>query len=197
MEYIQSRINKGDLMILMYFLRIMFLFLSYPIRWTYKANICGHRTKRTGRYVSFKEACVVTMPLAKNGKPDYCIQCIAKMAIRCVNCGKSICIGDPIQLFLDPKFSSIGDGGRKLPEYAVRYDKDPHSVIGCLRATCTDTGTGRSGFWIPPGKVNRMPSPMEMSLVCGDYEGVIVQDLTNPRDRGAVVNTLDAPELSY
>lgn len=162
-------------------LMLIWLVLSWPFRKTYTANVCGHRTKKTGRFVSYGEGCITSMPLSENGNPDYCIDCIGKMSIKCAWCEGSIHIGDPVTLYA-PQESF------KVPEHAVRYHNDPKCLVGCLRWNCAETGGDRAGFWVPPGKVARVPSPIEM-LMAGGSEGnaVVVHDLSDPKNLGKVI----------
>ncbi|MDO8486468.1 MAG: hypothetical protein Q7S77_02120 [Candidatus Staskawiczbacteria bacterium] len=104
---------------------------------------------------------------------EYCADCLVKMSIRCAWCGKSIKIGDPVTLNTPTKKSF------QIPSYAVRYGETyPIRLIGCLRWDCADSGADRAGFWVTPGKVYRVLSPMEMVMATGGC--VIINDLTNP-----------------
>jgi hypothetical protein len=123
----------------------------------------------------------MSMPLTGNGNPDYCLKCIAGMSIKCAWCENSIHIGDPVTLYIpEPTYVA--------PEYAVRFHEDPRCLVGCLGWNCASTGADRQGFWMPPGRVKRIPSPIEMLMSSGD-EGkvVIVEDLSDPRDLGKIV----------
>ncbi len=72
------------------------------------------------------------------------------------------------------------DKERKMPDYAVLHDKERNSYVGCLRWNCAETGADRAGFWYPPGKVMRVPSPIEMALQSGS--AVCVGDLSNSKE---------------
>lgn len=167
---------------MLFSLRLHWLIISSFMRKTYKANVCGHRTNRTGITTSFGETIITTMPLAKNGKPDYCLECIGKMAIKCAVCESPIHIGDPITLY-------TLDGKYEIPKHAVRYDKDPQCFIGCLHSGCSDSGINRQGFWVPPGKVERVPSPIDILMAdkSGKDKMLIIEDLSNPNDHGRLV----------
>lgn len=102
-------------------------------------------------------------------RPDYCHECLAKMSVKCAWCGKPILVDDPITLYTPRKKDF------KVPEYAVVYRKDPLQLVGCLRFSCADSGIDRSGFWIKPGRVYRVASPMEMALASDDV--VICNDI--------------------
>lgn len=134
---------------------------------------CGHETKEKDRVTAFGEGCETQVPVI-DGKTDYCHRCLERMAIKCAWCGKAIFIGDPITLYtpIDKDF--------KAPEYAVVHCNNPLQLVGCLRWNCAQTGADRAGFWYPPGKVMRVPSPLEMAMQSGDM--VIVEDLSNPRE---------------
>lgn len=164
-----------------YRLLVLRLFISYPFRKTYTANICGHHTKRIGEVTSRGESRILSMPISQNGSPDYCLDCIAKMSIKCAWCDNTIHVGNPVTLYI-PKESY------KVPKDAVRYDKDRRRFVGCLGWNCAETGADRSGFWIPPGKVERVPSPLEMLMEKGPLcQGVIVSDLSDQSDLGKVI----------
>lgn len=129
---------------------------------------CGHKTLRTDRVTAFGTSCKTKIPI-NNGRTDYCHRCLEKMAIRCAWCGEVIFIGDPVTLY------SPRDAECQMPEYAVLYNKDHNSYVGCLRWNCAETGADRAGFWYPPGRVVRTPSPLEVAMQSG--EAVCVGDL--------------------
>lgn len=164
-----------------YRLRVFLLTISRLFCKTYTANICKHRTKKTGEIVYDDGSCTLSMPLSENGNPDYCLDCITKMSIKCAWCENSIHIGDPVTLYI-PQESF------KIPEHAVRYDKDERCLVGCLGWDCAQTGADRQGFWMPPGKVTRVPSLIEM-LMSSENQGkaVIIRNLSNPSDLGKVI----------
>lgn len=154
--------------------RDMFLRLSTlsPVRYT--ASKCGHRTRLSGRVSVFGAAVTTTMPKQEDGLPEYCLDCISKMAIRCAWCKDPIFIGDPITLYTptNPDF--------EVHEHAVVYNKDPLQVVGCLGWNCADTGADRAGFWLPgndgKGSVSRVPTVFEMILGAEEPSAVIVSD---------------------
>ena len=159
---------------------LLFTF-SNPLKKTYVANVCGHKTKKTGLVLSKNGRHTMSMPISENGNPDYCIDCISKMTIRCAWCGDSIHIGDPVTLYVPNEIY-------KIPEYAVKYKEDERCFVGCLGWDCASSGADRQGFWMPPGKVSRVPSPIEM-LLSGKNIGraVIIGDLSDPSDIGKVI----------
>ncbi len=159
-----------------FYLERLLLAISHPFMKTYRANVCGHSTKKEGVCVSFGEKYTINMPLSENENPDHCLKCIGDMAIKCAWCGEPIYIGEPITLY-SPERESF-----KIPEYAVRYSEKPVILVGCLRWDCALTGGDRAGFWMPPGKVLRVTSPIEMALSSG--KGVVVQNLSDPSDLG-------------
>ena len=164
-----------------YYLRLFWLSISWPFRKTYTANICGHHTKKTGKVVSHGVSHQIGMPLANNGNPDYCLKCIGEMSIKCAWCKSPINIGDPVTLYIPNESSGV-------PSYAVRYDKDPRCLVGCLGWNCASTGGDRQGFWVPPGKVKRVPSPIEMLMEGGsETKAVVIGDLSDPSDLGQVI----------
>lgn len=161
-----------------YYLQVVWLALSYPFRKTYIANVCRHRTKKVGKVTSHGESYMMSMPLSDNGNPNYCLDCIAKMAIRCAWCGNSIHVGNPVTLYIPQE-------SYQVPEHAVRYSEDRRRLIGCLGWNCAGTGADRQGFWVPPGKVERVLSPIEILMSKGNQgKMVIIEDLSDPGDSG-------------
>jgi hypothetical protein len=142
--------------------------------------------QKTGKITSHGESRTMSMPLSENGNPDYCLECIAKMSIRCAWCESSIHIGDPVTLYIPQE-------SYQVPGHAVRYDKDERRFVGCLGWNCACSGADRQGFWIPPGKVYRVPSPIEMHMLemlmssGNDDKAVVVRDLSDPSDLGKVI----------
>jgi hypothetical protein len=134
---------------------IIWFAVSNRFRKSYIANVCKHHTKREGSTVSFGERYVTGMPLEDNGNPDYCLECVGKMAIRCGWCGKPIHIGYNVTPYI-PK--------PDMPKYTVFHQDHiggPVTVVGCPRITCAETGADYHGVWVPPGKVERYPSVIE------------------------------------
>ncbi|MCX6741280.1 MAG: hypothetical protein NTY61_02695 [Candidatus Parcubacteria bacterium] len=129
------------------------------------AGICSHKTKRLSRVRIFGKIYFYTNSAKK---PEYCAQCMANMAIRCAWCGETINVGDPITLYTPKKEF-------KVPDYAVRYKEE---LVGCLRFECAETGGDRAGFWVEPGKVDRVISPVEMAFETGEI--VLCRDLHDP-----------------
>ena len=96
------------------------------------------------------------------------------MAIRCAWCGKPIFIGDPVTLY------SSAEKNFQIPEYAVRYSENPIKLVGCMRWDCAETGADRCGFWLPPGVVHRVLSPIEQMMATGTV--VVVADVGDMRE---------------
>lgn len=128
--------------------------------------------------------------------PEYCPECYAKAVIKCAWCGETILPGDPItlyspgpptELFISTKEPGEAQQQRQkkdfvVPEHAVIYQREPRLVlVGCLGWDCADTGGDRAGFWVMPGKVQRVATAMEMLLADGGKDIIIVGDLTDPR----------------
>lgn len=155
------------------------IFLIFFMIWKNRkiqATECGHKTKIKDSVEAFGEKTEIEVPV-KNGKTLYCHKCLEKMTIQCAWCGKSIFIGSPITLY------SPRDKNEKMSDYAVLYNKENNSFVGCLRRKCADSGFDRMGFWHPPGEVYRVPSPLEMSLMDMERGGsgvIIINDLSKP-----------------
>lgn len=144
------------------------------------ATECGHRTKVRGVVMMLGKEVAFKLPL-KHGETAHCSDCLAKMAIRCAWCGEPILIGHPITLY------SAMNGDWVAPDYAVPYSEgeDDRSgrYLGCLRWKCAEMGGDRAGFWLPPGRVHRVPTAVEMmmaDLARGGDGVVVIPDLFKP-----------------
>ena len=126
------------------------------------ATVCGHQTQVRGLLRSFDEVRSLRVPLNR-GQAAYCIDCLGKMTIRCAWCGHSIFVGDPITLYA----AGEEGPGRIARSDATAYREDEQDeygrYIGCLRMGCAETSADRSGFWLPPGRVHRVPTAWELS----------------------------------
>lgn len=129
---------------------------------------CEHKTYKKDLVSAFGEKCITKVPVNNKTTP-YCHRCLEKMAIRCAWCGEVIFIGDPITLYTP-------DENFKAPEYSVVYKNDPLQLVGCLRWDCAESGADRIGFWLPPGKVEKIMSPIEQCFRSG--QSVVVMDLS-------------------
>lgn len=132
---------------------------------------CGHKAKRkTAVFFDGKfDGVFVLSPK----EPKYCPDCWTKAAIRCAWCGEIITPGSPITLY-SPKEEDF-----KIGEGVVVYNKDPLVLVGCLGWNCADA-MDRSAFWVMPGRVERVMSPLEMimsQMSQGNMEPVFVHDL--------------------
>lgn len=128
---------------------------------------CGHLTKAVDVLTVFGYGCTTRLPII-GGHTAYCHACLAKMVIRCAWCGQPIFVGDPVTLYT-PGQNFV------LPEYAQIYRRDPLQIVGCLRWNCAATGADRAGFWVPPGQVKRVQSPLERAIAADGI--VIIEDL--------------------
>lgn len=137
---------------------------------------CGHPARRRDRVSAFGENRSLTIMPPFGKAPEYCHACLEKMAVCCAWCGQSIFIGDPVTLYSprDPNYRPK-DGSHKHQDNPIQY-------AGCLRMNCAQSGSDRSGFWVPPGRVHRVPSPLEIAFATG--KPVIVGALDDMR-RGA------------
>ncbi len=135
---------------------------------------CGHMAKQKTLFIINKCRGVYTLDKSR----DYCPQCWRKAAIKCAWCGEIILPGEPITLYTPRE-------GVTVPEYAVVYKEAPLQLVGCLRWDCADTGASRAGFWVMPGKVQRVASPLEMLIAgvpSGSSEAIVVNDISDPSE---------------
>lgn len=140
------------------------------LRKKFKASVCGHLTRRMDVLRAFGDRTVVSI----NGHPEYCHRCLEQAAIQCVFCGKAIFPTEtPVTITLHDsleRFKNIH--GIKI------LQKSPFLIIGCMRATCSDSAANRAGFWVMPGQV-------EKASVCGaalslpDCEAVHIKDVSS------------------
>ena len=137
------------------------------------ATNCGHTTARAGDVTALGVTIQTEVPV-RDGEVEYCLNCIARMAIQCAWCGLPIFIGDPVTLYSLPVDFTT-------PAYVVGYSLEPLRLVGCLRSDCASTVADRQGFWLPDdtghGHVQRVPSPLEQVMASG--KGVIVADISD------------------
>lgn len=140
---------------------------------------CGHKTRRRGNITAYGQSCTVKkMPRNESGRFDFCLDCLAGMAIQCAWCGQAIFIGDPVTLYTPVEEFEV-------PDHAVVYSKDPLRLVGCLGWHCAITGGDRAGFLYPDietgeGYVHRVPSPLELMLSSG--KAIFIKDLSDPTE---------------
>lgn len=145
-----------------------------------KASICGHKTKLKGEVNAFGSTTTTEMDFPDG--PEYCLDCLGKMAIQCAWCGKAIFIGDPITL-------KVPNESFEVPEFAVKYREDPLVLVGCLRGSCTSTIAERAGFWVPAladqGQGHVQPTGSIFAAAMSG--GAAVKDITDPREEPTVI----------
>lgn len=146
--------------------RIIFWFRGFR---TYTAR-CGHQTKAVG-ILHFKHYKFQRSIIARDGRPDFCLECLQDMIIPCAWCGESIIPDDPVTLYSPIEEDYEPPEGSKVYSFG-----DPLVFVGCLRMDCAETGADRAGFWISPGEVSRVISPLEQ--VMGTGIAVHVGDLS-------------------
>jgi len=171
---------------LSHYMEFVWQVLSRPFRRTYVATKCGHKTKLEGWVEALgASGTMFAGSLTKGGVgPEYCLECLAQMSIRCAWCKSPICIGQPITLY------SLKERSYTLPPEGVIEFKDGDRVcyVGCLRWNCAGSGADRAGFWVSPGEVRRVPTVYEAILAGGQGDRpFIVEDLGDPDDLGRFV----------
>jgi len=145
---------------------------------------CGHKAKWKTKLTVNGECGVYTLKKSK----ENCPTCWANAAIKCAWCGGNICCGEPITLYT-PKENS------EIPSHAVVYKQTPHiQLVGCLRWDCAEGGIDRTGFWVMPGKVKRVASPMEI-LLGGEHDNIlIVNDLHDQNEAIPIPDEIVKPD---
>lgn len=116
---------------------------------------CGHKTKITRKVKVINEKGMTEFTTIENVlRPNLCNDCIEKKIIRCAWCGGYILpANEPITLFIPNK-------DFKVPEYAVRWDKNPLYLIGCSRPKCCTNEHDLAGWWTDLGKIQRITAPI-------------------------------------
>ncbi len=146
---------------------------------------CGHETAAEGEIAALGETTMMTMPRNAAGGFDYCLDCIAKMTIRCAWCDDIIFIGSPVTLYILPADEAV-------PDHAVVYSTDPLRLVGCLGWDCADTSVDRAGFWLPgesgQGAVHRIGTVFDMMLGDPGIASVIIRDLTDPHETPTITH---------
>jgi hypothetical protein len=106
---------------------------------------CGHFAKQKSRIEILGE--IKKIVFKKNDPLKHCPKCLAKMATRCVKCGKIIFPGDPIT-FYNPE-----EIGFKYSWYcAVIVNEKKISVVGCVSGGCSEFACC-VGYWNAPNDV--------------------------------------------
>lgn len=130
---------------------------------------CGHKAK-WATYIEPELGVPGGLYLIKG--LEYCPMCFVAATIRCAWCGHTIVPESPVTLY--------GLSRKQIPpEHAVIYitDDDCNYLVGCLRPGCGEM-LDRQGFWVMPGKVDRVLSPLEECL--GKDDLVICNDIADP-----------------
>ena len=125
------------------------------------ASKCGHKTLGKGEVTAFGQTVQTIMPLI-DGSPEYCLDCIGRMAVQCAWCSLPIFVGDAVTLY------SPREADYEIPSFAVVFSREPVRLVGCLRWDCMQTGADQVGFWLPDaagkGHVRRVPTIFEQML---------------------------------
>jgi hypothetical protein len=113
------------------------------------------------------------MPLSNNDCPDYCLDCVSKMSIRCAWCAEPIHVGDEISFYspIEPYLS------RRSP--IIGHTKVGGRYIGCTKCKLQKSDSGPSGIWSLPGKVLAYP--------INETKELPIKSISNPSDLGKLV----------
>lgn len=151
-----------------YFLELAQVYFYRYLGWNLLCK-CGHKAKRKTKLTFNGHSGIFTLPQ----KREYCPLCFTNAVISCAWCGKYIHPGDPITLNTpqNPDFTT--------PDHAVVHQREPRlRLVGCLRRGCSAQGMDRAGFWVMPGKVQRVQSIMEMALH-SPQGAILINDLSD------------------
>jgi len=137
--------------------------ISFIFRKTDTAEICGHQTKRNPEKV-----------------PEFCEDCLRKMAARCAWCGRLIYFGDVVTLYAASQCF-------RIPDFAIRDEEcEGNVLVGC--AGCATCKSHYKGIWVPPGVVQKFPIVVSASKL-PHHNFRIVIDPTDPKDFGRLVES--------
>jgi len=139
---VSAIIYRGTLMKVLNKLAILLESVFTHLRFTYQAK-CGHKTKLKGviRYGGANR--VKSVPLAKDGQPYHCLECLEEKLIHCTWCGGPIVFGDMMVLCLTAKDSKVAQSAVRLVE--KRRDR----YASCLRKGCSPRGAKPFRYGIP------------------------------------------------
>ena len=147
---------------------------------------CGHRTKLKGKLSTFGETCECEIKIPRGEKsPEYCLDCLSKMGIKCGWCKETIFVGDIITLYSpnkDKKWQEM-----KNDSEVVIHNEEHKQIVGCGRTSCADSGMDYAGSWEPPGKVYRRPTAVEMLMANPDAKMVLNNDAKNPNSENQLI----------
>jgi hypothetical protein len=118
---------------------------------------CGHECSQNETMTAFGET-IESYVSTSEGYIKYCHKCLEKMAILCPWCNRPIFIGDAITLHTPNNTNFVISEGVEV------YQKDPLQLIGCQRSDCAKSMSDYCGQWIPPGKVWRYQSAIEVAI---------------------------------
>lgn len=132
---------------------------------------CGHTCKRKTSLTIDGIHGVFKIP---KKDPEYCPECWQEAAIKCAWCDEIILPGESVTLYT-PKENF------EIPEHAVFYKSEPRvQLVGCLRWACARSGVDRAGFWVMPGKVQRVATPLEILEANPVLNALIINDFSDP-----------------
>ncbi len=109
---------------------------------------------------------------------ECCPECFISASARCAWCGCLVVPGSPVAIY------AWQEERGEPPPHAVFYDNSRNDkttqryVLVCLRSGC-GWPEDRQGFWVLPGRIERVLSPLEECLYQDDL--VICNDLSDPR----------------
>ncbi|MBM3256544.1 MAG: hypothetical protein FJZ04_03725 [Candidatus Moranbacteria bacterium] len=160
---------------------------------------CGHKFIKQKEVTALGGTITTEVPVDGNGSTPYCHSCLEKMVAPCAWCFEPIFIGSPVTLYMikEEEFKNkYGFSGQEMEQYKKDGELPDGSIIyattngylqlvGCGRTTCADTGADYCGIWMPPGKIERFTSLLEVA-VQSKTGSAAASDLTDPETFKAI-----------
>lgn len=103
------------------------------------ATKCGHMTLVSGSVTIFGKRVAFRLPV-KDGKTDYCLDCVGRMTVYCHQCLRPVIVGDELAWTKETADVPAVDGG-----VYNRY------------TCCRKCGSERAGVWVLPGRTQFLP----------------------------------------
>jgi hypothetical protein len=135
------------------------------------AYCCGHMTNAEDFLEYEGERAVLELKIDESGETFYCHKCLQEMTIKCAWCGKPIFVGAPVTLY-----KAAENEEKNLPVYAVLFNKEENTYLGCWRKDCCEKKEDIVGQWHPDNKVY-MKDTLKEVFIAANKDGI--QEIIN------------------